>query len=91
MLISLGGGGEFFTISQSVISRGGMVAWWLVCKVLASHQCDPGLIPAKAILSGVVHWFTSMPQGFFTRPSGFPPSENSNTFNLWLCSVVMYW
>lgn len=51
---------------------------WLVCEVLASHHCGPGLsFPAEAIhVSRAVFWFSPMPWGHFPGSFGFPPIKN---------------
>ena len=48
-------------------------------RVLASHQCGPGLIPGPDAISGLSFcWFSSLLRGFFSRFSGFPPSPKTN-------------
>ncbi len=61
------------------------ICGWLVREALASASLWPWFDSWHGqFVSRVQHWCSPMPQGFFLPP------EKSNTFDLWLCSVVIY-
>ena len=50
-----------------------------VVRALASHQCGRGSIPGPDAISGLsLCWFSSLPRGFFSGFSGFPPSAKTS-------------
>ncbi len=66
------------------------MAWVVVHKALASHHCGPGLIPGSILCEKSCALVLLCHKGFSLDPSVFLPPEKSNTFNLWLYSVVIF-